>query len=213
MPAYHVLEMGPTTGLLLNLGLLGLICWSLLRIENNISHGQKFLILGLCAIFGIAGRILLSPIPNVQPVTVIVLLAGIRMGAKESVFIATIIALCSNLVLGHGIWTLYQAVAWSLIGILGAIYSSKIDTLSKLIYFSAFSGLFFNWFVSISILHGVSFELLLPYIISGLPFDLLHIVGNVTFVIWFSTPLSEIMSKHNSKITLLGDIENEPTIY
>ncbi|HJM44548.1 MAG TPA: hypothetical protein QF644_01195, partial [Candidatus Poseidoniaceae archaeon] len=119
----------------------------------------------------------------------------------------------SNLVLGHGIWTLYQAVAWSLIGILGAIYSSKIDTLSKLIYFSAFSGLFFNWFVSISILHGVSFELLLPYIISGLPFDLLHIVGNVTFVIWFSTPLSEIMSKHNSKITLLGDIENEPTIY
>lgn len=213
MPAYHVLEMGPTSGLLLNLGLLGLICWSLLRIEQNISQGQKYFILGICAIFGIAGRILLSPIPNVQPVTVIVLLAGIRMGAKESVFLATIIALCSNLVLGHGIWTLYQAVAWSLIGILGSVFSSKIDTLSKLIYFSVFSGLFFNWFVSISILHAVSFELFLPYVISGLPFDLLHIVGNITFVIWFSTPLSEIMSKHNSNITLLGDIENEPAIH
>ena len=211
MPAYHVLDMGPTTGLLLNLCLLGIICWSLLRIEDNLSQGHKYTVLALCAIFGIAGRVLMSPIPNVQPVTVIVLLAGIRMGAKESVFLATIIALGSNLILGHGIWTFYQAASWALIGCLGALLSSKIDSLSKLIYISGISGILFNWLVSLSILHSVSAELLLPYIIAGLPFDMLHIAGNITFMIWFSQPLSDIMTKHNSKITILEVIENEPT--
>ena len=211
MTAYHVLDMGPTTGLLLNLCLLGIICWSLLRIEENFSQGQKYIVLALCAVFGIAGRILMSPIPNVQPVTVIVLLAGIRMGAKESIFLASIIALESNLILVHGIWTFYQAASWAFIGCLGALFSSKIDSFSKLIYISGFSGILFNWLVSLSILHSVSTELLLPYLIAGLPYDLLHIVGNITFMIWFSQPLSDIMTKQNTKTTILEVIENEPT--
>ena len=40
-------------------------------------------------------------------------------------------------------------------------------------------------------------------------FDLLHIVGNITFVIWFSTPLSEMMLKHNQTFKL-GVAENGP---
>ena len=211
MPAYHVFDMDSTTGLLLNLSLLGIICWSLLKLEKNFSNGQKLLVLGLCAIFGIAGRVLMSPIPNVQPVTVIVLLAGIRMGAKESVFLASIIALGSNLILGHGIWTIYQAIAWSFIGCLGAIFSTKIDSLTKLIYFAGISGIIFNWFVSLSILHTVGFELFLPYILAGIPYDLLHVAGNITFMIWLSTPLSEIMSKHQYDRKFSEVITHEPS--
>ena len=77
MVAYHVFDLNPVASVLLNLSLLGVICWSLLKIEKNYSNGHKFIILGLLALLGIVGRILMSPIPNVQPVTVIVLLAGI----------------------------------------------------------------------------------------------------------------------------------------
>ena len=209
MPAYHVFEISNLAGLLLNLFLLGVISWNLIMIEKRVNQGQKFIILSICAIFGIAGRILLSPIPNVQPVTVIVLLAGIRMGAKESIFLSSIIALFSNLILGHGIWTFYQAAAWSLIGCLGAFFSDKLNTLNKLIFISILSAFLFNWIVSISILHSVGFELFLPYIVAGIPYDLLHAVGNVTFMIWLSSPLSEIMSRNESNIMLLGEVENE----
>jgi len=41
-------------------------------------------------------------------------------------------------------------------------------------------------------------ELLLPYIVAGLPFDLLHAAGNVAFAAWLATPLSEVMTKHIS---------------
>ncbi|MED5485211.1 MAG: DUF6580 family putative transport protein, partial [Candidatus Thermoplasmatota archaeon] len=207
MPAYHVFEMSNLVGLLLNLFLLGVISWNLIMIEKRVNQGQKFIILSICAIFGIAGRILLSPIPNVQPVTVIVLLVGIRMGAKESIFLSSTIALFSNLILGHGIWTFYQAAAWSLIGCLGALFSDKLNTLNRLIFISILSAFLFNWIVSISILHSVGFELFLPYLVAGIPYDLLHVVGNITFMIWLSSPLSEIMSRNKNNIMLLGEVE------
>ena len=195
MVAYHVFDLNPVASLLLNLSLLAIICWSLLKIEKNYSNGHKFVILGLLALLGIVGRILMNPIPNVQPVTVIVLLAGIRMGAKESIFLATIIALFSNLILGNGVWTIYQAAAWSIIGCSGALFSNKLDTSMKLILFAGVSGVLFNWFVSLSILHSVGFNMLIPYLIVGIPYDLLHVVGNITFMIWLSNPLTEIMSR------------------
>ena len=37
--------------------------------------------------------------------------------------LASVVAISSNLVLGHGIWTLYQALAWSLVGITGSSLS------------------------------------------------------------------------------------------
>ena len=37
---------------------------------------------------------------------------------QESIFLASFIALFSNLILGNGIWTIYQAGAWSIIGCL-----------------------------------------------------------------------------------------------
>ena len=210
MVAYHVFDLNPVASLLLNLSLLGIICWSLLKIEKNYSNGHKFVILGLLALLGIIGRILMSPIPNVQPVTVIVLLAGIRMGAKESIFLATIIALFSNLILGNGVWTIYQAAAWSIIGCLGALFSNKLDTLMKLILFAGASGVLFNWFVSLSILHSVGFDMLIPYLIVGIPYDLLHAVGNITFMIWLSNPLTEIMSRNIDNNLNIEVSEYEP---
>ena len=212
MVAYHVLDLNPVVSLLLNLTLLGIICWSLFKVEKNYSNGHKFVILGFLAIIGIADRILMSPIPNVQPVTVIVLLAGIRMGAKESIFLASIIALFSNLILGNGIWTIYQAAAWALIGCLGALFSNRLESPMKLILMAAISGFLFDWFVSLSILHSVGFDMLIPYLIVGIPYDLLHAVGNITFMIWLSNPLTEIMSRNidNDLNIEVSEYEPEP---
>tara|TARA_Y100001980_G_C14556042_1_gene346187 strand:- start:7646 stop:8251 length:606 start_codon:yes stop_codon:yes gene_type:complete len=183
--------------LLLNLILLGVICWSLLSIGKNYYNGNKFVILGILAIIGISGRILMSPIPNVQPVTIIVILVGIKMGAKESIFLASLIAFSTNLILGNGVWTIYQAAAWSLIGCLATLLSNRLNSSIRLISFAGISGILFNWLVSLSILHVVSFDRLIPYILVGIPYDLLHIVGNITFMIWLSQPLIEIMSREH----------------
>ena len=157
----------------------------------------------LLAVFGVSGRILLDPIPNVQPVTVLVLLTGAYFGAPRAIALAATIALASNvMLLGHGPWTLFQAVGWGAVGLVGALMSSRIIVEGRvrvglLAVIAAASGLAFNWFVSLSILLEAGPSMLVPYLLNGLVFDLYHVAGNVLFVAWMASPLGEMMSRHS----------------
>jgi energy-coupling factor transport system substrate-specific component len=57
-----------------------------------------------------AARVAMADLPNVQPVSVMVLLAGATMGARRGVAFAVLVTILSNTVLGDGLWTLLQAV-------------------------------------------------------------------------------------------------------
>ena len=197
----HAVALGPQGMLVINIAMLSLIGWALWRAEQKLSSGSELILLVLLGAFAVSGRILLDPIPNVQPVTVIVLLAGIHFGAARTVALATAVALCSNMLLGHGLWSLYQAAGWSVVGIVGAALSNRlyvdgrmmIPALAGLAAVSAFA---FDWIVSLSALHSLSSEVFLVYLMAGIPYDLLHAVGNVVFVAWLANPLSEVMTRH-----------------
>ncbi|SVB84795.1 uncharacterized protein METZ01_LOCUS237649, partial [marine metagenome] len=80
----HAVALGPHGMLAINVAMLSIIGWALWRAEQRLSSGSDWIILTMLGAFAIAGRVLLDPIPNVQPVTVIVLLAGIHFGAPRS---------------------------------------------------------------------------------------------------------------------------------
>lgn len=170
----------------------------------------------LLAVFGVSGRILLGPIPNVQPVTVLVLLAGAYFGAPRAIALAATIALASNvMLLGHGPWTLFQAIGWGVVGLLGALLSNRIVVegdvrVGLLAVIAAISGLVFNWFVSLSILLEVGPSMLIPYLLNGLVFDLYHVAGNVLFVAWMASPLGEMMHRHRSSPSFEAVIDRVP---
>ena len=108
----------------LNAAVFGLLLFGIWKVEKGLNSGSDLLVLSLLAVAGIFGRILLEPLPNVSPVTILVLLAGAHFGARRAVALAAVIALFSNLWMGHGLWTFYQAVGWSLVGCAGALLSS-----------------------------------------------------------------------------------------
>ena len=180
-----------------------MIGWALWKTERNLSSQSDTIVLFLLGIFAVSGRILLEPIPNVQPVTVIILMSGIYFGVSRSIILATSVALVSNLFIGHGLWTLYQAIGWSLVGIIGAALSNKLHlnnatSNTSLMAVAASCAFIFDWIVSLSVLHTLGPDLLFVYILSGIPFDILHAVGNMFFVAWLASPLSEIMTRHLS---------------
>ena len=199
---FHNVTLSPTESLFLNVAILSVIVLSLIRSERSLRDQSQWGMLVLLAAFGVSGRILLDPIPNVQPVTVLVLLAGAYYGAPRAIALAATIALASNIIfLGHGPWTLFQAIGWGAIGLAGAFLSNRIIVegrirIGLLAIIAASSGLAFNWFVSLSILFETSSSMLVPYLLNGLVFDLYHVVGNVLFVAWMASPLGEIMARH-----------------
>ncbi|MEK9805537.1 MAG: DUF6580 family putative transport protein [Euryarchaeota archaeon] len=199
---FHNVALTPNQSLLLNITILSVIVFALIRSERRMDDSNPLAMIAILAIFGIAGRILLDPLPNFQPVTVIVLLAGIYYGAPRAVALAGIIALTTNfVVLGHGPWTLFQVAGWGFVGTLGAIFADKLLKdgqlqLNKLAGLAVISAFAFDWIVSVSILLNTDASMLAPYLINGFLFDLYHAVGNLVFVAWLANPLGEIMLRH-----------------
>lgn len=168
----------------------------------------------LLSIFGVSGRILMEPLPNIQPVSVLVILAGAYYGAPRAFALAATIALASNILfLGHGPWTIFQALGWGVLGIIGASLANRLIVDGKLrvnflALVAAASGFAFNWVVSLSILLDADPSLLVPYILNGLSFDIYHAAGNVFFVAWMATPLGDMMLRHRKDPTRkpVGDV-------
>ena len=213
---FHNAALSPIQSLLINIAILSIIVVSLIRGERSLRDQSQWGMLFLLAVFGVSGRILLDPIPNVQPVTVLVLLAGAYFGAPRAIALAAIIALASNvLLLGHGPWTLFQAIGWGGVGLLGALFANRIVVdggarIGLLAVIAAISGLAFNWFVSLSILLEVGPTMLIPYLLNGLVFDLYHVAGNVLFVAWMASPLGDMMHRHRSSPSFKSVIDRVP---
>ena len=124
---FHNSALSPIQTILLNAAILSIIVVSLMRSERSLRSQSQWTMLALLFVFGVSGRILLDPLPNVQPVTVLVLLAGVYYGAPRAFALAATIALASNILyLGHGPWTIFQAVGWGLVGVLGAALADRL---------------------------------------------------------------------------------------
>ena len=165
---FHNLSLSPIQTLSLNLAVLSIIVFSLIRSERSLRDESQWGVLILLAIFGVSGRVLLEPIPNVQPVSVLVLLTGVYFGAPRAIALAATIALASNVIfMGHGPWTIFQVIGWGAIGTFGALISEKLvvnerPRINRLAVIAAVSGLAFNWFVSLSILLNTDLSMLVP---------------------------------------------------
>ena len=87
-----------------------------------------------------AGRILMEPIPNVQPVTILVMLTAIRLGAMRGASLGIMTAYLSNVYLGGGAWTIVQAASWGSIGLLTGLISSRLVDHNNKLCSSSFYG-------------------------------------------------------------------------
>ena len=200
---YHSISLSSFEMLALNVLVLSLIMLALYKGESRLDSDSPWAMLSLLAVFGISGRILLDPLPNIQPVTMLVLVVGIYFGGWRAIALAGVIAWTSNAIaLGHGPWTLFQALGWGAVGLLGASLSGFLregDRLmvGRLAFVSAASAFLFDWTVSLSILLDASTSMIIPYLINGLAFDLYHAAGNVAFVAWMAAPLGDMILRHS----------------
>lgn len=199
----HAVTLSPSEQFVLDLAIVSVAIVSLLFTDSKLKSKNPGIIFTIIVILAVSGRILLDPIPNIQPVTFLAIMVGIYFGISYSIVFATIVTLSSNVMLDHGIWSNYQIIAWASIGILAALLRGQFIQNNKLnitnvAIFAAFSGFMFDWIVSLSILHNVDTSFFLIYLLNGVPFDLLHAGGNVVFVAWLANPLSELMDRHTS---------------
>lgn len=92
---------------------------------------REFLPLVVICTGACLGRVIFSFIPQIQPVTALVIITGSAYGSLYGYITGSLCALISNMMLGQGPWTLFQMTAWGTIGfiagIIGHLFKDKSE--------------------------------------------------------------------------------------
>lgn len=154
---------------------------------RHLSKVQEISVIGILAAVNIASRIALQSLPNIKPVTSIIIISVMIFGLAFGIKLTIVTTLVSNMFLGMGIWTFFQILAWIVICLLTQILVDFYKTIHKephmivMAIFAFLMGYVFGFIVSLEqfIIGGLG--LFMAYYSTGLLFDTFHAVGNFVF--------------------------------
>ncbi|TLF41915.1 ECF transporter S component [Lacticaseibacillus zeae] len=141
------------------------------------------LLTALCTVL----RIVKVPIPNVQPVTDILMVVTLLLGLRWGLGLTVSTLVVSNLVLGFGLWTLPQIAAYMICMLVLQAIVLMLPVVRRLLWLqiglAGLLGYLYGFVVSLGMavigsLNGLGFW---AYYISGLLFDTYHAIGNLVF--------------------------------
>ena len=162
---------------------------------------KEIALISILAAVNIASRIYLQFLPNIKPVTSIIIISVMLFGLAFGVKLAVVTTIVSNLFLGMGTWTFFQILAWVVICFLTDIFIGAIRKIGKephlliMALFSFVMGYVFGIIVSLEQLMLGGFNLY----IAGLLFDTFHAIGNFAFYLICAPILMKLFKKELSK--------------
>ena len=106
------------------LGALGAAFW---WYERSHPPAKLIAVVATLAALAALGRDAFAAVPDVKPITAIVLVSGLAFGAGPGFAVGAIGGLASNILLGEGPWTPWQMLGWGLVGVLGAMLARPLS--------------------------------------------------------------------------------------
>jgi energy-coupling factor transport system substrate-specific component len=184
------------------LALLAAITLGLVAIETGPNRGRELALVAALAAAAAGGRVLFAAIPNVQPVTMIVAVTGVTLGARAGLATGAAAALASNVFPGQGPWTPWQMTGWGMVGVTAAMAAPLLRNRYALALFGLAWGFLFDWLMDVwawSSLGGgaTSFVALAS---TGIWFDVAHAAGNVILALAAGPTLIAMLDRYARKL-------------
>lgn len=159
------------------------------------------------------GRAIFAFIPQVQPVTALVIIMGCCFGKRIGFITGALCAVISNIFLGQGPWTLFQMLAWGTVGFLSGCWPVRMPQkepqkknrlhLAVLCIWAFLSALLFSiitdvWTIS-TLGPNMNVQIALGVFLTGMAFNTGHAIGNVLFLMLFYPGLSRMFLRLRTK--------------
>lgn len=177
--------------------------------ETSYFSVHRIALLAVLTAFTTVGRLVFSlpVLPNIQPVTAILILIALNIGVIDGLVVATLSMLLTNMILGMGPWTLLQITAFSVVILLTGLlkYFYRYGSVINRIGFSVWAlvaGFVYGFIVTFLSFHLYGMSNFVVYYINGFAFDVLHAVGNVGFFFILEPIIVPIIRKKFAEITL-----------
>jgi energy-coupling factor transport system substrate-specific component len=161
----------------------------LARFERKKYDSKEMVLISMLVAIGSIGRIPFQFIPGVQPTSFVIIVTGVVFGSEIGFFVGVTSAFVSNIFLGQGPWTIWQMFAWGLMGLSAGYFrsASKRQSRYRVAIFGVLWGFLFGWIMNawflIGFLNPVNLKAIFSVTLSSFPFDLLHAMGNLVFIL------------------------------
>ena len=148
------------------------------------------LLLLLVAVFGRLGLQELN-IPNIEPLTFAILLAGVYLGGNYAIAIAILSIGITDAVIGNDIIFIFTWSAWMIIAVFGLVFYGRNMSLTQrtlgITGMGILANLFFYAWTNFGVwavgnLYPLTWDGLVACYIAGLPFLKLQILGNLVMI-------------------------------
>lgn len=191
-------------------GLIAVLILAVMLVLGLVAHergGGGAKELALVATLGAvaaAGRVFLSPIPGVQPVTTICIVTGASLGPRAGLAVGPIAGLMSNAFLGQGPWTPPQMALWSVAGLTGSLLRAVCRRPAGLAIVAFAWGIAFGWAMNAWFLASFGPEVSwASMVLAGgrsLPFDVAHATGNAVLALVAGPALLRLLGRYALRV-------------
>lgn len=141
----------------------------------------------------LALQVALAPLPNIEVVSLLVVLYTLQFGPK-TLFILYGFALLEGILYGFGMWFINYLYVWTVLWAVTMALRNMEGTWGWTLVLTAY-GLCFGLLCSLPYLLIGGIDMAMSYFVSGIPFDLLHAAGNAVVAAVLFAPLRKLFLK------------------
>lgn len=203
---------------------LCIICLAMLPFamvfEERKPQAREILLIAVMAAIAVVGRMAFFMLPQFKPVTAIVIIAGIGLGAEAGFLTGAIGGFVSNFFFGQGPWTPWQMFAFGIIGfIAGVVFNRKgskrnrgkkwerMHLLGVCIYGGIATFVIYGLIMDVASVLNFSkeftWEALGAVLLSGIPFNMIHGVSTIVFLFFLARPMERKLDRIKKKYGIL----------
>lgn len=150
-------------------------------------------LIGMLACTMEAGKLALSIVPNVEIVSILIVLYTVCFG-KKTLYGIIVFVLIECAVWGIGLWTFMYLYIWPLLGIAAYMFR-KVDSKWFWSVFAAIFGMLFGPLCSLTYLVTGGPYMAFTWWIAGIPWDIIHCIANFVVMAVLYVPLGRLLRR------------------
>ncbi len=165
---------------------------------------KKLAFLAMMTAACVVGRLSFQWIPNVQPMTDMLLLLTIYQGLFSGLIVSLLSLIITSLFLGMGTWTIAQLISYAVVLVFFSVlyrYTYVKHALILQAMASFVVGLLYGFVISLVQAPFLGIQSFWAYYVVGISFDLLHAAGNFGFYLILAPIFAQLFKRMADKIT------------
>lgn len=159
---------------------------------------QEIALFGMLGALTFGAKVVMSGLPNIEPVSLMVMLMAVVFGWK-ALYPVYLYVLLEILLYGVNLWNINYLYVWTVLAV-AAIFLRR---LRNPLWWALLSGVFGMAFGLLccpvyAVMGG--FDYAFRWWLAGLPFDVPHAIGNFVIALLLFTPLRKLLEKLYAKM-------------